>query len=1283
MLAALQPGPSAEEERLRRAVGRGEAADFSGGGGPRPAIRAEVIRRLLIGLPLDPSREPPGSPPVAGVRLVGARIVGGGLDLADVSGGGASSLPTLSLEACVFEEPIVLDDLHVRRLSLRGSRFVRLSARGLIADGRVDLSDVASSAGAAGDGPAPEGDGPALEADGPAPAADGDTAADLPAPCEADFSGARLGGGLVAAGTALAADSAGALPDRGDPSSTGASYALRLRAAVLRGDLLLQPGFTAVGGVDLQNATIHGDVWAEGADLRGRDQNGLRAQGLRVTGNVALRREARPDGSVRPFRAEGGARATDVEGAADPDAAREAGQTDDDAGATRHESLWLWGATIEGKVEITGAALLGDLVASNARFGTLEITDTTLAGQAWLDDVRVEGGLQIDGVAADGERVPGDARDPGNLVLTNTHVGGDLDIGGSTPCPGEARGTFRFAKLFLRSATVGGSLQLIDGEADGVYADDLTVGDDLYFCSRTGLGRCANARPGLASGDPALDEDRLELRVVWMQEARIGGSLFVDGVVLGPLVHLDRTDVGGLLALGATRIDGPFLMPESRIGGSAILRSVLSRFGGDAPAQRPALDLTNCRIAGDLQLTDGTEFHGRVHAAGSTVGGSLVLDDAKILGGSSFEGMNVRGSVRLRRLVLGTRWGPGASGPGDSGDEADHSLRNMTIGEQLAVEDVVSGVRHLPSVAAGHDLPEDGDGPGAWRLRQRPLACYPGWSLVEAIGAGAPGGGDPGGTGRARIYAALWTPGPERGKGSFWPLDGSSAAIHGFNDRVPPRLSDEEGVRDYLELFCGFLWARKGRFRVVASAADLPDPDGVELPESDLRGPRVHLLGWFFRRKGAEAAATVLYGDSLFRASFRIHPGGMVEMLDDEPLGTLPEGAGAPERLEAPARIWSGPGDATPPPGMPGPGWTEIPATADAHAELAAGFRRMDRGDAWAAAFHTLQRMGGPPVIDLSATSVDWLSDADGAAWGEDVRFKLDGFRYDRAPRGWLWKQPVPEASTAAAGDPPHGRGNAGEGSRGLVSRVLRRPLEALRNRRLSARFPRVERRLRWLGLQQRASARADDTTDYRPYPYEVLAAALRNEGALDESRAVLSRKLTLETRQRNVWARLFWWPYGLCFDYGLSPRRALFTCLGFWLVGTLGVHYANRHDLLVVNYTPASTAVVEQLEASGRRSAHFALPPERRDADRPLTEVPCGDVIQEPVYALDLMIPILDFHQESACAVREPASDAAPGPRVVQAWALARTLYSIVGAIIVSLAILTWSGLARRQVEA
>lgn len=1301
MLSALQPGPSAHEERLREAVARGEIADFSADD-PPPAIRAEVVRRLLLGLPFDPSRDPPGRPPTAGVRLIGARIVGGGLDLGDASGGEASSLPTLALEACVFDEPIVLDDLHVRRLSLKGSRFLRLSARGLRSDGRVDVSDVASSASIRGDTEAPE------AADEAAP---GD-----PPPCEVDLSGARLDGGLVAARAVLAADLSGTLPSRGDPSSTGASYALHLRAAVLRGDLLLQPGFAAVGGVDLQNATVHGDVWAEGADLRGRDQNGLRAQGLRVTGNVALRRAASPDGTVRPFRAEGGPRAAAAGDAPGTDVTPGTGEA---AEPGRHESVWLWGATIEGKVEIAGAALLGDLVVRSARLGTLEITDTTLEGEAWLDDTRVDGGLQIDGVAADGELVRGDSHQRGDLVLSNTHVGGDLDIGGATSCPGKSRGTFRFGKIFLRSAAVGGSLQLMDGEADGLYADDLTVGDDLYLCSRSGLGRCTNARPGLASGDPALDEDRLELQVVWMQEARIGGSLFVDGAVLGPLVHLDRADIGGLFALGASRIDGPFLMPESRIGGSVILRSVLSRLGRDAPVARPALDLANCRIAGDLELTNGTELHAPVHAPGSTVGGSLALEDARILGGSSFEGMNVRGSVRLHRVVLGNRLQPGPSGPGTSGDLADHSLRNMTVGEQLAVEGVVAGIRHLPSVAADTGAPEDGSRAAAWRLRRRPLACYPGWSLVEAIDALDGGGDGQAEASGSRIYAALWAPCSGSARGQFWPLDGSSASIHSFNDRVPPDLSSEEAVRDYLELFCGYLWAQDGPFRVIASTDDLPRREGAALPTVDLREPQITLLGWFFRRRGAEATATVLYGGQLFRASFRIHPGGMVEMQDDEPLATLPGGAGPAERLEAPARIREGPDGALAPPGMPGPGWEEIEEGSDAHAELAAGFRRLDSGDAWAAAYHTLRRLGSPPVIDLSASSVDWLNDADGAAWGEDVRFKLDGFRYTRAPRGWLWKEPTLDASSAASvgPEPPASVGPTDQAEEpGLLARLLGRAAAALERRRLPGRFPRVKRRLRWLELQQEATARAEDTRDYRPYPYEVLAAALRNEGALDESRAVLSRKLTLESRQRSFGARLFWWPYRVCFDYGLSPRRALFTCLGLWLIGTLGVHYANSHDLLVVNYTPASTAVVERLEASGRRSAHFALPPERPDAERPLTEIPCGDVIQEPVYALDLMIPILDFHQESACVVREPGSGrgpsspaggvragadadltaaaaglpadptgpaAGPGPRVVQAWALARTVYTILGAIVVSLAILTWSGLARRQVEA
>lgn len=115
-------------------------------------------------------------------------------------------------------------------------------------------------------------------------------------------------------------------------------------------------------------------------------------------------------------------------------------------------------------------------------------------------------------------------------------------------------------------------------------------------------------------------------------------------------------------------------------------------------------------------------------------------------------------------------------------------------------------------------------------------------------------------------------------------LNGSCGPIHAANARIPLRL-DDANVLSYLDFFCTFVQTSEGPFWVVNAAAytflNWPDISamlaGFVLPR--LLGPR-NKAGW-------QVEALVHYGPLLYLADFSIAPGGMIEMMHDEPLARL------------------------------------------------------------------------------------------------------------------------------------------------------------------------------------------------------------------------------------------------------------------------------------------------------------------------------------------------------------------------------------------------------------
>ncbi|MFW6089364.1 MAG: hypothetical protein ACODAB_06400, partial [Gemmatimonadota bacterium] len=330
------------------------------------------------------------------------------------------------------------------------------------------------------------------------------------------------------------------------------------------------------------------------------------------------------------------------------------------------------------------------------------------------------------------------------------------------------------------------------------------------------------------------------------------------------------------------------------------------------------------------------------------------------------------------------------------------------------------------------------------------------------------------------------------------------------------------------------------------------------------------------------------------------------------------------------------------------------------------------------------QRVG--PFLTAERDGTGNLDDFASSPWGtEDWETLLPSDDEDQQRMaGLILRDLVPKVRErlgddvmVSAAEPARVRQPAGRvGGDGFLRGVRR--LFDTRNVRTAA-------RLDWLRLQYPDGKPTLDS--YRPHPYEVLAAALRNEGEDREARRVLSEKLRIETRiekwTRKPGRKLFNYFFGAFFDFGLSSGRALLATAGLLAAGWAGVAWLNESGLLVVDFTPSATMIVDSPSgiAGGTPTREMGLA--LAEPGRAEARVPCGDNISNLVFAADHMVPVLEFGQRHRCQV---AGTRPPGTEgwwlSPDLWEVALTLYSVLGAIFVSIALLTVSGVLRRHAE-
>ena len=122
-------------------------------------------------------------------------------------------------------------------------------------------------------------------------------------------------------------------------------------------------------------------------------------------------------------------------------------------------------------------------------------------------------------------------------------------------------------------------------------------------------------------------------------------------------------------------------------------------------------------------------------------------------------------------------------------------------------------------------------------------------------------------------------------QGNLYWLNGTSPPIHEVNAKAPVKITDDN-VLEYLKFFCFFVRGEEGPFLIAESMNDPYIPKNVDERTRSVIEGTIRPASYEGKNdKGFYLCdAVVFYSNALFIANFAVQPGGMIEMLDDEPI---------------------------------------------------------------------------------------------------------------------------------------------------------------------------------------------------------------------------------------------------------------------------------------------------------------------------------------------------------------------------------------------------------------
>lgn len=532
---------------------------------PAAVVRAEAIRRLLLGLPvLCDGESEVQRVAIAGLSLSHA-IVDGTLDLRGAVG------PSLALEGCIIAAPMELSGSSLKSLSLRGSRITHIIGRGLRLEGQLDLRHVQSA-----------------EAEGQESGARGEGL------CWVELTGATVGGRLDAGASRFAA------PKRRkdfDGDLSHARYALDLCEIHIRDNLMLEhesePAHL-IGGLAMAGAQIGGECLARGVKLVAEEGFALAAHDLTIHQSMALS-VATVEGLCVPFATEG--------------------------------MLDLISAKIGGILDLNGASLGGSVLLSYSAIAgplRLRVWDGDFHdGRSASDSAArmpVVGDVFLCGAVIDKDIDLRGAHVKGTIDATNARIGGSVR-GGAWSCRGLENGdslpTRICGDVLFFGAAIRGEMNLTGAQIGGKFdAEAAQIGGEAKFRAYDGTQAGKRHMLRFTAGGG-----------VRFHGAKIGGSLNMSGARLSGLLNGELAEINGEVLLTAQRgkiagEDGdlPFLAPDGVDFNACRVRKNVDLHGASIGDK---CDFSNAQITGTMEVklrhrADATEL--TFDLSGSKVG---------------------------------------------------------------------------------------------------------------------------------------------------------------------------------------------------------------------------------------------------------------------------------------------------------------------------------------------------------------------------------------------------------------------------------------------------------------------------------------------------------------------------------------------------------------------------------------------------------------------------------------------------------------------------------------
>jgi len=196
------------------------------------------------------------------------------------------------------------------------------------------------------------------------------------------------------------------------------------------------------------------------------------------------------------------------------------------------------------------------------------------------------------------------------------------------------------------------------------------------------------------------------------------------------------------------------------------------------------------------------------------------------------------------------------------------------------------------------------------------------------------------------------------------------------------------------------------------------------------------------------------------------------------------------------------------------------------------------------------------------------------------------------------------------------------------------------------------------------------------PQPFFHLSSVLLKAGDTElADLAQLAGHRAITHNTRNPISKASRWVLDLCFGYGLSRLRAAITVASWVTIGAIGTSIALERDVFVIDTLRVAASSIE--ESPGNIVPATTVV----DQDSGRMDVfDCNDQINPLFYTIESMIPIIEFGQVKQCIPRLAEGASGPTQAELNKWWAAKVGFVVIGWVIISIAVITFSGLIRRR---